>query len=359
MAKDNLSILVIQTTASGIYYHRQWTWAYRWTESGSEFAHDLVAIVEASQTDKIKHLIDNHHFDIVFYSIAMTAPPQNMPYFFDFMKRRGSKIVLDIDDKYRNNRKDVVKSVKFADALTVVSEDLARFYAHGGIKFPYIIENGIDTDEWQFKPMEVMNQEPVFGYLGSTRHEDDLRVMDYDFSTRQLLVVCEEYADVLDVNHYTTLKHWSEYAWEYNAIDVALAPLVDNPFNQSKSQLKIYEAGFKKKPIICSPVGPYTRDMGRFGGGVDVIPIGTSWKDRIESYTVEEARQRGEELYKLVQPYEIKTLNKKRREIFLDIVGDTKPNLHLKPESVAKTAKTEKRGSNYTPPKKKRRKKKR
>ena len=78
---------------------------------------------------------------------------------------------------------------------------------------------------------------------------------------------------------------------------------------------------FKKKAIICSDIEPYNRKIhSEFRDVIDFIPLGTSWKDRIESYTLEEAHQRGEELYKLVQPFELRNLNKKRREIYEQII---------------------------------------
>lgn len=317
-----MNILVIQTTASGIYYHRQYVPHFTWTDSGDDFKQDLVVIVEATHFDKIKSIVNQVHFDIVQYSIAINPPP-DMPKFIEFMKRRGSKIVLDVDDLYKaSDRKDVRKAVKIADAITTVSESLARFYAKEGAKYsPYIIENGINSKERQFQPMHSSNDEVVFGYLGSTRHEDDLRVMQYDFSDNKLLTVCEEYYGVLNVDHYTTLKHWTEYAWEYNAIDVALAPLVPSAFNDAKSFLKVIEAGFKKKAIICSDTQPYNREIHKeFRDVIDLIPVGTSWEDRVKSYTLDEAKERGEALYELVQPYEVRNLNKKRREIYQEII---------------------------------------
>ncbi len=50
------------------------------------------------------------------------------------------------------------------------------------------------------------------------------------------------------------------YGQLYNDIDVALVPLVNNEFNNCKSQLKIIEAGFMKKSVIVSEVHPYTID---------------------------------------------------------------------------------------------------
>lgn len=56
-------------------------------------------------------------------------------------------------------------------------------------------------------------------------------------------------------------KSIDTYATHYNNIDVLLAPLHDNEFNKSKSQLKVIEAGFFHKAIIASNIGPYTIDL--------------------------------------------------------------------------------------------------
>lgn len=55
-------------------------------------------------------------------------------------------------------------------------------------------------------------------------------------------------------------KPVTSYASNYNLFDVSLAPLEENTFNKVKSQLKIIEAGFHKKAIICQNFGPYTID---------------------------------------------------------------------------------------------------
>lgn len=319
-----MKILSIQSTESGVYYHRQYVPHFNWDTSGEEFQDDMVFIVQFKHLDKIQYLINNHHFDIIQFSVGVVEIPQ-MDKFIPYMKRRGSKIVLDIDDRYNlKNRKDVKHALKISDGVTTVSDNLSSFLFHyGGLKrYPFVIENGIDSESEQFKFMPVANEELVFGYLGSTRHEDDLLSMQYDFANRKLFTVCEEYQSILNVDYSSSLKNYFEYAWEYNGIDVALAPLVPSPFNSSKSFLKVIEAGFKKKAIICTDTEPYNRDIHKeFKSVIDLIPHGTSWKQRIESYTLEEARQRGEELYKLVQPFEIRNLNKKRREIYTQIIN--------------------------------------
>jgi glycosyltransferase involved in cell wall biosynthesis len=51
------------------------------------------------------------------------------------------------------------------------------------------------------------------------------------------------------------------YAKNYSKFDVSLAPIKNHIFNRVKSQLKVIEAGFYKKAIIASNVGPYTVDL--------------------------------------------------------------------------------------------------
>ena len=53
-------------------------------------------------------------------------------------------------------------------------------------------------------------------------------------------------------------KDVSSFATHYRNIDVLLAPLDTNSFNEVKSELKFAEAGFTKTAVICSNFGPYT-----------------------------------------------------------------------------------------------------
>jgi glycosyltransferase involved in cell wall biosynthesis len=55
-------------------------------------------------------------------------------------------------------------------------------------------------------------------------------------------------------------KPITSYASNYNLFDISLAPLVENKFNEVKSQLKVIEAGFHKKALIAQDFGPYQFD---------------------------------------------------------------------------------------------------
>jgi glycosyltransferase involved in cell wall biosynthesis len=56
-------------------------------------------------------------------------------------------------------------------------------------------------------------------------------------------------------------KPVTSYASNYSKFDISLAPIKNHMFNRMKSQLKVIEAGFYKKALIASDVGPYTLDL--------------------------------------------------------------------------------------------------
>ena len=67
-------------------------------------------------------------------------------------------------------------------------------------------------------------------------------------------------------------KDVNNFATHYRNIDVLLAPLDTNSFNEVKSELKFAEAGFTKTAVICSNYGPYTigsRSLLKKGGEID------------------------------------------------------------------------------------------
>ncbi len=61
-------------------------------------------------------------------------------------------------------------------------------------------------------------------------------------------------------------KPVNQYATHYNNIDVLLAPLEENIFDSTKSQLKVVEAGFFNKVIIAQDFGPYKIDLNSYVG---------------------------------------------------------------------------------------------
>jgi glycosyltransferase involved in cell wall biosynthesis len=71
----------------------------------------------------------------------------------------------------------------------------------------------------------------------------------------------ENYINEDSVNY---IRRWTaktnEYAKILDESDIILAPLVNNPFNNMKSNLKQVEASTRRLPIVCSDVVPYNVD---------------------------------------------------------------------------------------------------
>jgi hypothetical protein len=157
--------------------------------------------------------------------------------------------------------------------------------------------------------------------MGSTKHENDLATMGYDFSGHNLYSACESYNDILNVDKFDELGGVYNYAQKYANIDVSLAPLAVNSFNECKSNLKIIEAGMKKKAIICTGWGPYVYDH-KLIGYVETVSPGKSWLDVISNMTKKRAIEMGNELHNYIKKtYDIRVVNKKRRDVYKRIIA--------------------------------------
>lgn len=102
------------------------------------------------------------------------------------------------------------------------------------------------------KPMESVwyKYEQIF--------TDNYSTVSEDYKKYLMKFTQEEYPNVENEAYRRVwTKPVQSYASNYNLFDISLAPLVDNKFNQMKSELKCIEAGFYKKALIAQDFGPY------------------------------------------------------------------------------------------------------
>ena len=133
------------------------------------------------------------------------------------------------------------------------------------------------------------------------------------------------------------LRVWTQpvtsYAKNYSKMDVSLAPIKNTMFNRMKSQLKVIEAGFYKKALIASNLGPYTIDLkhslnnGKFVDGnallVDENRNHSDWAKFIEKLVKNPnmVQDMGERLYETVKnKYDLSIVTKSRAEFYKSIV---------------------------------------
>lgn len=126
---------------------------------------------------------------------------------------------------------------------------------------------------------EVVGQRPIQP-MESVWYEYEKNV------TNNYKIVSPEYKDFLfkflpnaqwpNVQNEAYRREWTKdlnsYMTHYQHVDVLLAALDTNMFNEVKSELKFVEAGFTRTALICSNFGPYNlvgKTIFKKGGGLD------------------------------------------------------------------------------------------
>ena len=163
---------------------------------------------------------------------------------------------------------------------------------------------------------------------------DDYKVLSPEYKNYLHTFLEVPYDDINQPYRRRWTKDINTYASNYNTFDVSLAPLVESQFNANKSQLKIIEAGFHKKPIIASETDPYTLDLisavdeGKFNNKGNSLLVNPKknhkdWakhmKRLVESPNMIE--DLGNRLYETVKDtYSLKKVCKDRVEFFKSII---------------------------------------
>jgi glycosyltransferase involved in cell wall biosynthesis len=225
---------------------------------------------------------------------------------------------------YNKINEKIVRSIKQSDWVTTTTSlfaDEIRKYNQN----VFVLPNAINPDEPQFKEKTPESDKLRVGWLGGSSHLADLQLLDSSFAklsqnhqelqfvlcgfdtrgtiteingqtgehkkrpikpeetvwaryeeifTQNYKYVSPEYEKVLkkytqDENtqflNESYRRVWTlpvtSYAKNYAKFDVTLAPIKNHMFNRMKSQLKVIEAGFYKKALIASDLGPYTLDL--------------------------------------------------------------------------------------------------
>ena len=261
----------------------------------------------------------------------------------------------------------------------------------------YVLPNAINPKEPQFNYETKPSDKLRFGWLGGSSHLHDLKLLDGTFNKlnplkdKFSLFLCgfDTRGTVTEINKETgeqkqrpikpeetvwaryeeiftdnyrlvspkhieylkkfeeseyTLEHetvysrvWTKpvtsYASNYRLFDVSLSPIKNHMFNRVKSQLKVIEAGFYKKAIIASNVGPYTIDLkhalknGNFTDGnallIDEVRNHSDWSKYMKKLIDNPnfAYDLGQKLYETVKDtYDLNVVTKTRAELYKSLI---------------------------------------
>jgi len=301
--------------------------------------------------------------------------------------------IHDIIKHNRINERIVanLKVSKYVTTTTTLFADEISKLNKNVVVFP----NAINPNEPQFKEPTLESDRVRIGWLGGSSHLHDLQLLDLGRLTplkdKLQFVLCgfDTRGSVTEINPQTNehkkrdiLPHetvWAEYekiftqnfsilsddykkhllkynqesysnesnepyvrvwtkpvtsyAKNYSKFDISLAPIKNHMFNRMKSQLKVIEAGFYKKAIIASDLGPYTIDLTHcldHGNYVDgnAMLVGenrnhSDWSKYIEKLVKNPnmAKDMGERLYETVKDkYDLNKVTNDRAQFYKSIV---------------------------------------
>jgi glycosyltransferase involved in cell wall biosynthesis len=289
----------------------------------------------------------------------------------------------------------IMKNLKVAGHVTTTTSIFATEISKLN-KNVFVLPNAINPNEPQFQSETLPSEKLRFGWLGGSSHLHDLKLLDgtinklKQYNDKFSMYLCgfdirgsvteinretgeqkqrpikpeetvwaryeeiftdnyrmvspehvdflmkfkeEEYvSDTLPFYNRIWTKPVTTYASNYRWFDVSLAPIKNHIFNRVKSQLKVIEAGFYKKAIIASNVGPYTIDLkhslqnGNFVDGnallVDEVRNG-DWSKYMKKLIDNPnwAYDLGQRLYETVKDtYDLNKVTKDRAELYKSLV---------------------------------------
>jgi glycosyltransferase involved in cell wall biosynthesis len=260
-----------------------------------------------------------------------------------------------------------------------------------------VLPNAIDPKEPQFNQPTLPSDKIRVGWLGGSSHLHDLKLLDgmvsklsplqdklqyyicgfdirgviteinkdtgektqrpikpletvwvryEEIFTNNYKIISPEYKSFLDkfeegdypaIQKENYVRVWTRpvesYAKNYSNFDISLAPIKNHIFNRMKSQLKVIEAGFYKKALIASNVGPYTIDLkhaldkGQFTNGnallVNESNNHSDWAKHIKKLVDNPnmITDLGERLYETVsQKYDLNIVTKTRAEFYKSLI---------------------------------------
>jgi glycosyltransferase involved in cell wall biosynthesis len=240
------------------------------------------------------------------------------------LREHGRIVVYETDDlleaipdwnpcaksiKMNSTHRDILRDT--ADAIIVSTPELKRDL--GRPEVTWVCLNGIHHPSWpmQLAPQDEDDELRILWAGGST-HENDLQLivpaiarLSHRFAGKKRLkwvfvgytpksirksvfqddipkwMVKPEYDLLVETANGCPIYKWAEHLASQRC-HMAIAPLVEHKFNESKSEIKCLEAWALGLPIIASKSAPYSRAIQNESQGILVGPDPKQWETEIE-----------------------------------------------------------------------------
>ena len=276
---------------SGVGYYRGYLPAVALRESG--LANVLVSdfrFGEGNHVEPDESLI----FQLANWADLIVVGRKDLPNFYaqwgGIREFFNIPIVLDTDDDIYNVRPtnpgysayhpgsehitwNKYAATKIFDAMSVSTQQLVDIYKKDNPKV-FLLPNGLDMKEWNSHPKKQHDDNLIrISFIGSSAHGEGVSMIK-----KPILEIMQKYPKVkflithvyrhffddypedikarMEFIPWIALKDWPKEVKNLG-INIGLAPLTDNLFNRSKSNLRWMEYAASNMAAIVSPVKPY------------------------------------------------------------------------------------------------------
>ena len=327
-----IKALFVPCSNAGVSYYRMNVWANAahrlktgsffmpfWDKSATESHPWEVDIVDSQFKQRILEELWDHSkkADIVVFQMLHTQPGLDL---FMAMKQAlpNTPMVTEQDDNYLSTpsynpadsfygpgsyfRSIATQQMKMSDAMVVSTPYLKEVYGDFCENIE-VIPNSLDFRIWDNLKFRRNKNIIRIGWMGGYSHEDDLKIiepvihktLDAHPSVRFCFVhgvpsFLKGISRVETVNKWSRIDRYPQFLAS-RSFDIGLAPLQDNSFNRSKSNLRWLEYAGLKVPCVASKVGHFAETITQAEDGL-LCENERDWLDSLDWLIADEAARK-------------------------------------------------------------------
>lgn len=253
---------------------------------------DLLIISRFDWTPQLQELIDYAHIRnvrVVYDTDDLVFDPDYLPLVAEQLEISSAELPIWQDTVARN-----YQAAQLADEFLCTNKFLAQKLNEKFNKPVHIIPNFLNSEQVEFARTYQKPQTDKFwlGYFSGTRsHYKDFQLIE-----PAIINTLRKYPEInlVLMGHFklsSELKMFSDrikqvkfgdflnYLEVIGTCDLILVPLMVNDFTNCKSELKFFEAGIMKVPVVTSPTFIYKEII--TDGENGMLAEETEWEDKI------------------------------------------------------------------------------
>ena len=217
-------------------------------------------------------------------------------------------------DVYRNrqSRRAFIEIIRSVDCVTVTTEPLAKVYRRMNDNVR-IVPNSLDFSVWSKPPIRSEVDEVRLLYTGAANHQEDwlfvspvLAELQKEHPRLKIVLVGADWKNIQHGIDYSRVEchGWTDieaypYKLQTLCCDIGIAPLSKIDFNECRSSIKWMEYSALKMATVATNFGPYKRDC-TDGENALLVEERPAWKEALSRVIVDSSyrKQLSESAYR-------------------------------------------------------------